>query len=80
MELAAADWGELIIDEEAPEFGGGLRIGSNGGDKEVVKVVGEGAVEWEMGELGGSVEGGGWGIAEFWVCVEVGAITLVGAA
>lgn len=78
--MAAADGGEVVIDEEAPEFGRGLGVGPDRGDEEVVKVGAEGAVEWEMGEFGGSVEGGGWGVAGFWVCVVVGAVTLVGPA
>lgn len=80
LELAAADGGEVVIDKEAPEFGRGLSVGPDGGDEKVVKVGGEGAVEWEMGDFGGGVEGGGWGVARFWVCVEVGAVTLVASA
>lgn len=78
--MTATDGGEVVIDEKAPEFGRGLGIGSDRGDEEVVKGSGEGAVEWEMGEFGGGIKGGGRGVSRSWVCVEIGAVTLVSSA
>lgn len=75
--MAAADGGELIIDEEAPEFGWGLGVGPDGGDEEVIKGNFEGPVEWETGELGGGVEGGGWSVPGVRVGVVVGTVALV---
>ena len=80
FELAAADRGEFVIDEEAPEFGFGLCVGADGGDEEVLKWGFVNAVEWEMGELGGGVEGVGWCVSGLCVDTVVGAVALVGSA
>ena len=69
MPLAAADTGEFEIDEEAPEFGRGFCVRADGGDEEVVKDGVITAVEREMFQLGGGVEGGGWSVAWSWVGV-----------
>lgn len=80
FELTAANRGEFVIDEEAPEFGCGLCIGADGGDEEVLKCGFVNAVEWEMGELGGGVKGVGWCVSGFGVGAVVGTVALVGSA
>lgn len=78
--LAAADGREVPVEQDAPELGGGLRGGADGGDEEVVEGRFVGAVEGEGVLLGGGGEGGGAGGAWGGVGVVVGAVAVVVAA
>ena len=77
LELAAPDRDELVVDEDAPKLGGGLGVGGDAGDEEIVELGAEGAVEGEAGELGAGVQGVGGRIAGGRVRSVVGAIARV---
>ena len=78
--LATTDRGELEVQEQAPELGGGFGGGGNAGDEEVVEFGVKGAVVGEASEFGRSVEGVGAGVAGSRVGAVVGAVAEVGAA
>ena len=80
LELATADRGELVVDEQAPKLRGRLRRAADGRDEEVVEFRVKGAVKGEFGELRGRVEGVGGGISGSGVGAEVGAVAEVSAA
>jgi len=52
---------KLIIQQQTPKLGCSLRASGDGGDKEVVELVVEGAVVGEFEEFRDGVEGGGVG-------------------
>lgn len=78
--LTPSNGRELVIQQQAPEFGGGFSGGRDGGDEVVVKLRAEGAVVGKSCEFGGGVEGVGGCVHGRGVGVEVGAIAKVGAA
>jgi hypothetical protein len=73
LELAAADGRELVVDEQAPELGGGLGTAADAHDKKVVELGVEGAVEGEFGLLGGRCERVGGRVSWYGVRVAVRA-------
>ncbi len=78
--LTPPDGRKLIIQQQTPKLGYGLRASGDGGDKEVVELVVEGAVVGKFEEFRGGVEGGGAGCEGVWVRGEVGAGAGVGTA